>query len=86
MPFAHIIALAVKEFLALLRDKRGRYVLIGPPIVQLLVFSFAATFDLNHVPVAIYNQDTGSASRELISHIEGSPNFEIIRSINHDAD
>ncbi|MCG6885991.1 MAG: ABC transporter permease, partial [Proteobacteria bacterium] len=33
-----------------------------------------------------YNQDTGSASRELISHIEGSPNFEIIRSINHDAD
>lgn len=86
MPFAHIIALAIKEFLALLRDKRGRYVLIGPPIVQLLVFSFAATFDLNHVPVAIYNQDAGSASRELISRLEGSPNFQIIRSINHNAE
>ncbi|HPE73010.1 MAG TPA: antibiotic ABC transporter permease, partial [Candidatus Competibacter sp.] len=42
----HILALALKELLALLRDKRSRFVLIGPPIAQLLVFGFAATFDL----------------------------------------
>ncbi len=85
MSFRHIIALAIKEFLALLRDKRSRVVIIVPPIMQLLVFGFAATYDLNHVPIAIYNQDNGPASRELISHLNGSPNFQIISIINNEA-
>ncbi len=85
MSFRHIIALAIKEFLALLRDKRSRIVIIGPPIVQLLVFGFAATYDLNHVPIAIYNQDTGSASRELISRLDGSPNFHVIKTISNES-
>lgn len=53
----HILALALKELLALLRDKRSRFVLIGPPIAQLLVFGFAATFDLQNAPIAIYDED-----------------------------
>jgi ABC-2 type transport system permease protein len=81
-----IFALAIKEFLALLRDKRSRLVLIGPPIAQLLVFGYAATFDLNHVPVAIYNEDSGIASRDFISRLQGSPNFEIIQSVHKNAD
>lgn len=82
----HIIALAIKEFLALLRDKRSRMVIIGPPVMQLIVFGFAATYDLNHVPIAIYNQDKGQVSRDLISKFEGSPNFEIIQYISNDGE
>jgi len=83
---AQIIALAIKEFLALLRDRRSRMVIIGPPIMQLIIFGFAATYDLNHVPIAIYNQDRGQASRDLISQFEGSPNFKIIQNISHDSE
>jgi ABC-2 type transport system permease protein len=86
MYFRQIFALAIKEFLALLRDKRSRFVIIGPPIMQLLVFGFAATYDLNDVPVAIYNEDHGSAARELVSYIEGSPNFQVIAYIDHDSE
>ncbi len=84
--FRYILALAIKEFLALLRDKRSRMVIIGPPIAQLLIFGFAATYDLNHVPVAIYDEDGGSAARELVSRIEGSPNFQVIATISHDSE
>jgi ABC-2 type transport system permease protein len=80
----HIIALAIKEFLALFRDKRSRMVIIAPPIMQLIIFGFAATYDLNHVPIAIYNQDRGQVSRDLISQFEGSPSFKIIQNISHD--
>ena len=45
-----VLALTVKELLALLRDAASRAVLIGPPMIQLLVFGYAATFDLKHVP------------------------------------
>ena len=80
-----IIALVGKEFLALLKDKKSRFVIIAPPLVQLLVFGYAATFDLNHVPYAVYNEDSGSASRELLAHFEGSPTFRLVASIHRDA-
>jgi ABC-2 type transport system permease protein len=75
----------MKEFLALLRDKRSRLVIIVPPLLQLLVYGFAATYDLNNVPVAIYNEDPGGAARKLVSRIDGSPNFQIVTHINHDS-
>ena len=81
-----LLALVHKEFLALLRDPRSRLVLIGPPIIQLLVFSYAATFDLNDVPVAVYNLDHGSLSRQLLARIEGSPTFHIRYRIQREQD
>ncbi|MCP5420857.1 MAG: ABC transporter permease [Gammaproteobacteria bacterium] len=68
-------ALLIKEFLALMKDKKSRFVLIGPPIVQVLVFGYAASFDLNEVPYAVYNEDRGQASRQLLAAFQGSPHF-----------
>jgi len=76
-----IWALVIKEFLALLQDKKSRFVLIVPPLIQLIVFGYAATFDLNHIPYAIYNEDSGFASRELLGHFQGSPDFQQVAVI-----
>ena len=81
-----IYALVVKEFLALVKDKKSRFVLIGPPIFQLLVFGYAATFDLNEVPIAVYDEDHGSVSRELIARFTGSPAFRETVRIGSDAE
>lgn len=72
-----IFALTLKELLALLRDPASRAVLIVPPIVQLIVFGYAATFDLKNIPFVVYNQDAGQTSRELIARFAGSPNFQL---------
>ena len=84
--WSQIVALAIKEFLALLRDKSSRFILIGPPIAQLLVFGYAATYDLNDISIAIYNEDRGIASRELVSRISGSPNINELVSIQHESE
>lgn len=81
---SNILALAIKELLALLRDPRSRFVLVGPPIAQLLVFGFAATYDLNQAPMAVYDEDGGGPARELIARFEGSRNFHLVRSIDHE--
>jgi ABC-2 type transport system permease protein len=73
-----IVALTIKEFLALLKDKRSRTVLIAPPLMQLIVFGYAATFDLNQVPYAVYNEDPGPASRELLARFSGSSTFHLL--------
>jgi ABC-2 type transport system permease protein len=79
-----IVALAIKELLAILKDKRSRIVLIAPPIVQLMVFGYAATFDLNDIPLAIYNQDRSAVSRQLIADVIGSPHFQLEGYIHSD--
>jgi ABC-2 type transport system permease protein len=79
-----IVALMVKEFLALLKDRKSRMVVFVPPLLQLLVFGYAATFDLKAVPYAIYNEDRGAASRELLSGFEGSPNFLLVATLAHE--
>ncbi len=84
--FANIFALAVKEFLALMRDKRSRIIIIVPPIIQLFIFGFAATYDLNDVPVAVYNADHGGASRELLSRLEGSPHFSVLYQLESETE
>lgn len=76
-----VLALAKKEFLALLKEKKSRFVVIGPPLIQLLVFGYAATFDLNDVPFAVYNEDRGWASRDLLAGFRGSPTFHEVRRI-----
>ena len=82
--WARLWALVIKEFLALLRDKKSRFVIIGPPIIQLVIFSYAATFDLNHIPYAVYNEDSGFVSQELLSRFRGSPAFQEVASIGND--
>ncbi len=79
-----IVALMIKEFLALLKDKKSRFVIIIPPVLQLLVFGYAATYDLKHVPYALYNEDQGSLSRELAAKFSGSPTFMEQSRLMHD--
>jgi ABC-2 type transport system permease protein len=81
---ARILALVTKEFLALLKDKRSRLVLIIPPLIQLMVFGYAATFDLKNVPFAVYNEDRGFASRELLAAFDGSPSFTRVAQVTHE--
>jgi len=80
-----VFALTVKELLAVLRDRRSRFVIIGPPIIQILVFSYAASFDLNHVSVAIYDEDHSVWSRQLTTAVTGAPAFDTVVSIDHES-
>ena len=80
---ARILALVKKEFLALLKDKRSRLVLIVPPLIQMMVFGYAATFELKNVPFAVYNEDRGAASRQLLAAFDGAPSFTQVAQITH---
>ncbi|WP_295396181.1 ABC transporter permease [uncultured Thiodictyon sp.] len=84
--FDHILALTIKEFLALFKDKRSRMVVIVPPLIQLLVFGYAASFDLNAVPYAVYDRDHGDAARDLLARFTGTPTFELAGHVSHEGE
>ncbi|AMV70965.1 ABC transporter permease [Desulfuromonas carbonis] len=76
--FGRIYTLIVKELLALLRDKKSRFVLIVPPLVQLFVFSFAATMEVDNQTLAILNLDRGRPAQVLAARFAAASNFRTI--------
>ena len=71
----------IKEFIQVFRDKRARAVLFGPPIFQMLVFGYAATFEIHHVATVVLDLDHSQESRELISRFSSSPYFDVQRQL-----
>jgi drug efflux transport system permease protein len=75
--FARLKQMVIKEFIQVFRDKRTRFVLFGPPIIQMLVFGYAATFEIHHVPTVVLDYDHSQESRELLSRFSSSPYFDV---------
>ncbi|HVO88580.1 MAG TPA: ABC transporter permease [Casimicrobiaceae bacterium] len=72
-----LAALLRKEFAQLLRDPRMRFTLIAPPLIQLFIFGYAATFDVRHADVAIVDRDGGPQSRELLAAIVATGHYTL---------
>jgi len=81
-----ILALTRKELLAVLKDPRARASLLIPPILQSLIFGYAATYDLNHVPYAVLDQDRSAASAQLLADVQGNRAFQKIADLRRVSD
>ncbi len=81
-----ILALARKELLAILKDPRSRLSLLLPPILQCLIYGYAATYDLNSVPYAVLDRDHSAASRDLMARLDGSTAFVRVADLQRAAD
>ncbi len=72
LSFARLRAQMIKEVLSILRDPRSRMVVFVPPLMQLLVFAFAATLEVRNADIAVHNQDAGRWSHELIARLDSA--------------
>jgi ABC-2 type transport system permease protein len=81
-----IFALIRKELLAILKDPRSRVSLFLPPVLQCLIFGYAATYDLSNVPYAVLDQDRSAASHELLAALDGSGVFHRVVQLYNAAD
>jgi pyoluteorin transport system permease protein len=81
-----ILALIHKELLAILKDPRSRVSLFLPPVLQCLIFGYAATYDLSNVPYAVLDQDRSAASYELLASLDGSGVFHRVAQLHNQTD
>ncbi|MCG8552969.1 MAG: ABC transporter permease [Desulfobacterales bacterium] len=78
-----LTALTLKEFLTIIKDPKSRFVVIGPPIIQFIVFSYAATFDLENVRYAVFDECRSVLSRSFLADVEGTGRFRLTGYLNH---
>ena len=76
-----ILALMRKELLAVLKEPRSRNSLLIPPMLQCLIFGYAATYDLNDVPYAVLDHDRSAASHDLLARLDGSGVFRRVANL-----
>ncbi|QJT25679.1 ABC transporter permease [Aeromonas media] len=67
-----------KELQALMGNTQGRFLLIMPVLLQTALFPFAATLEVTGNTLAIYDQDGGAQSRELIERLTHLPAFTTV--------
>lgn len=77
MNFRRTKAIFRKEILHVRRDLRSLILIILLPIILLLIYGNALTFDIKHVPLAVYNRDQGAKSQDFIQDFSGSPYFNL---------
>ncbi len=75
--FLRLKTMLVKEFIQVFRDPRMRIVIFLPPVLQLIVFGYAATTDIRNIRLAVYDQDRSPESRELVERFAASGYFRV---------
>jgi ABC-2 type transport system permease protein len=81
--FGRLKQMLIKEFIQVFRDKRTRFILIIPPILQMMVFGYAANYEIRHVPTVVLDLDHSQESRELVSRFTSSLYFDVQRQLTN---
>ena len=81
-----VMALIKKEFITILKDPKSKGIIVGLPIMQLLIFSNAATMEVRNIDVTVLDRSQSAESRELLSRFEFSPHFRKFYFVDSEAD
>jgi len=75
--FGRIKHIVIKEFIQTFRDRRNWVLLFGTPLIQLFMFGYIVTTDVNNISTALYDLDKTPESRELARRLQASGYFDI---------
>jgi ABC-2 type transport system permease protein len=84
--FDRILHLLRKEFLELRRDRWVLFRLLVPSIIQMVIFGYAATFEVFHVSTAVLDLDHSQESRDLLSRFAFTGRFDTVAIARTQAD
>ncbi|MDZ7585666.1 MAG: ABC transporter permease, partial [Thiobacillus sp.] len=75
-----IYRMLVKEFIQVLRDPRMKALIFVMPVIQLIMFGYAVTTDVDHIKTAVCDLDKSPQSRALIERFTASGYFSVVDS------
>ena len=78
-----ILAVAHKEFRQIARDRRSLLVLLFVPAYFLLLYGYALSFDVQHIQLAVQDNDRTPASRDLVETFLNSGYFDLVAEVSN---
>jgi len=81
-----LAAIIIKEFVQLARDRRTLLMALLMPVIQLLLFGYAITTDVEHLPTIVLDQSRSQESRALLQRFTNSRYFDIRKTARNEAE
>jgi len=75
-----------KEFYHIFRDVRTVMILLLMPVVQIILFGFALSSEVNNVNIAIYDPAKDQATQLITERISASKYFKVVKMISDPGD
>lgn len=72
-----------KEFYHIFRDTRTMMILLVMPIIQIILFGFAITTEVNNANVAICDPSKDIATQKIIERIKANEHFDISATLDN---
>jgi len=73
-----IQAIARKEYYHLIRDFRSLYLAFVIPLLLILLFGYALSLDVEHIPTAVVDFDRTPDSRDFVQRLDASVYFDVV--------
>ena len=86
MSARRILAIMRKEVIQIWRDPRSLLIVLLMPLIQLLIYGYAVSLDVKHVPLCVYDRDGTQTSQDLLKHFQATDYFAITRVSDSYAD
>ncbi len=83
---ARLLAILIKEFHQIMRDRLTFAMMVMVPITQLIIFGFAINTDPKHLPMALVQADQSEFSRSFVSSLENSKYFRVTERVDSEAE
>jgi ABC-2 type transport system permease protein len=80
------LAMIIKEFVQMRRDRMTFGMMVALPLVQLMLFGFAINSDPKHLPTAVLDADHGPFGRAIVAAMQASQYFTITGMVASEAE
>ena len=77
--------IAKKEFIHIMRDPRTLLMILFFPVFFLVLFGYAVSFDVKHLPLAVLDQDKTATSRDFVRNFTNGGYFDLYEDLSSPA-
>ncbi|HJV66003.1 MAG TPA: ABC transporter permease [Geomonas sp.] len=83
MKWYRLQALAVKEFLQIIRDPRSVAVIVLMPILMMLAYGYGISLDAKDLPVYVFDREGSQQSQDFLKRFQSSQYFNVLKSVDN---
>ncbi|MCK5317223.1 MAG: ABC transporter permease, partial [Anaerolineales bacterium] len=82
MSIRRVLAVVRKEIQHILRDRSTFVLVLLAPTAMLLLFAYALTVDIQHVPIAVLDYDRSPTSRDFVQQITAGDDLDLYAQVS----
>src|SRR5665647_1245376 len=79
---SRILSIMRKEFIQIRRDPRTLVIMVVVPALQLMLFGYAVTTNVDHIATVVYDQAADGRSRDLLSAFTNTEYFTLVGHVS----